>query len=414
MSEKFRNMAAAPQQAFGRARRHFEKITPKTKRGNLARGAAITMTGLFQFLAWAFNKTVLDNSALRAGERALRDMRVAKNKKGQERQFQLFMKKYPNFSAHIIYYLMFAISIGGVKVFRDLSHGDGGDGKIPTETVVHKTKKNPVAIDTNTVEGMLAAYWNDIAIGLTELETYRKKPVVQKGEHRATNGLGVTYYYTRNKNGKITRRAATEKMPAMSYDENYEQLRMHLEYETLPRVIEATKDVDGITDAQKVALVFAGYQRPADVKRIVKKLRVARTRQQVADAFKEMGNISEKYRNGTMRRRWICAAYATGMITSDDLLNMARDSFSKTNINSIIKDTHFVLTDEVVKYVLSRQNGNNTVFEFLSTFNTGKKILGIAQSHRAAYNAASKKLRNNAHSGYYDVPGFVFDGKEMA
>lgn len=127
MGEKFRRAVNAPHQAFGRARKKITAMKPKTKRGKVARATGITMTGVFQFLLWAIKYAALDNSALRAGERALRNMKVGKNKNGENKKFPDMVKKYPNLSVHVISYLMFAVTVGGVRACHDMV-GDKDSG----------------------------------------------------------------------------------------------------------------------------------------------------------------------------------------------------------------------------------------------------------------------------------------------
>ena len=76
MSEKFRNIVNFPHRAIGRGTQEIMRTQPDKWYGKVAKGAGVTMTGLAQFLFWATKYITLDNHALRAGERKLRDMRV--------------------------------------------------------------------------------------------------------------------------------------------------------------------------------------------------------------------------------------------------------------------------------------------------------------------------------------------------
>ena len=97
-----------------------------------------------------------------------------------------------------------------------------------------------------------------------------------------------------------------------------------------------------------------------------------------------------------MKRRWVCAAYALGLITTDDLLDMHRDAFSRVDINNIMRNGKFLLGPETVKYVLSRENSNNTVKEFLGEFDMGRNIIkGLKpQEHIAIFNIESQTAEN--------------------
>lgn len=121
MAEKFRNIVNAPHRAFARARKKIEAMQPETKKGKAARIAGISVSAMFQFLLWATKYVALDNHVLRAAENTLREMEVGKNKSGNDKKVSSFMKRYPNFSAHMLYYLMFVLTIGGGKVA--VSHG---------------------------------------------------------------------------------------------------------------------------------------------------------------------------------------------------------------------------------------------------------------------------------------------------
>ena len=121
MSEKFRNIVNLPHRAFGRATQEIKRIQPDKWYGKVAKGAGMTMTGLAQFLFWATKYITLDNHALRAGEKALRDMRVGKNKKGENKKLHEFMKRHPNLSSHMIYYMLIMLIVGGTKAGIEIS-----------------------------------------------------------------------------------------------------------------------------------------------------------------------------------------------------------------------------------------------------------------------------------------------------
>lgn len=121
MAEKFRKIVNAPHRAFGRATEKIRQMNPTSKTGKVGRVAGMTTTALFQFLLWATKYITLDNHALRKLEETLRDMQVGKNKKGQDKKLSSLMKQYPNLSAHLIYYMMFASIIGGTVVADKVS-----------------------------------------------------------------------------------------------------------------------------------------------------------------------------------------------------------------------------------------------------------------------------------------------------
>ena len=121
MSEKFRNIVNFPHMAFGRATQEIKRMQSDKWYGKAAKGAGMTMTGLAQFLFWATKYITLDNHALRAGEKKRNNMRVGKNKKGENKKLQEFMKRHPNLSSHVIYYMLIMLIVGGTKAGIEIS-----------------------------------------------------------------------------------------------------------------------------------------------------------------------------------------------------------------------------------------------------------------------------------------------------
>lgn len=121
MSETFRNIVNFPHEAFGRATKKIMRKQPEEWYGKMAKGVGVTATGLFQFLFWITKYIALDNHVLRAGEKKLRDMQIGKDKNGQNNKLHTFMKKYPDLSSHIIYYMLILSVIGGVKAGSEIS-----------------------------------------------------------------------------------------------------------------------------------------------------------------------------------------------------------------------------------------------------------------------------------------------------
>lgn len=118
MSEKFRKVVNAPHRAMGKLKKKIAQSDAK----DLARKTGMTTTALFQFLLWATKYVTLDNHALRAMERGFANKKIGKNKKGENKKLDEILKKYPNLSSHLLYYLMFAITtMGGIKIAKDKS-----------------------------------------------------------------------------------------------------------------------------------------------------------------------------------------------------------------------------------------------------------------------------------------------------
>lgn len=119
MSEKFRKIVSVPHKVFGRARKNIAALKPQTKKGKAGRVAGVAVTGMFQFLLWAVKYAALDNPALRNMEKGFANMRVGKNKKGEDKKLSVFAKKHPNLSSHVLYYMMMAAMIAGGNAALD-------------------------------------------------------------------------------------------------------------------------------------------------------------------------------------------------------------------------------------------------------------------------------------------------------
>ena len=417
MSKKFEKIVNAPHKVFGRAKDKLlgwkiegenPKIkietTDKTVTINVpekefkkgVRAAGISVTGLGQFLFWAAKYLTLDNHLTRQLEK------LFTNKKGSKKKI-----KHPNLVGHIVYYIMVAATVAGVDLSRDesviketvkewiadLTDDDDDDKDGKTIDIMSVDVKSSVKDINNTVPHLKAIstnqsqsefvkqaakeYWDEIAVALTELETYRAAPKLHSGEKRYTNGLGCTWYYYYDKKGKLHQRANYKNnTKTLSKDKNYEQARRHLIYETLPALYDAIKPYNNITPQMQIALLMAGYQRPADMKYIAKKLAAAKTVQQVADAFADVSDVPSSYREGTRVRRYTCALYAIGAISAEQMLDWTRDSFSMINVNTIYRNGHFFISQQNVEFLLGRSRPNtNTVRKFLNDFDTGRKIV---------------------------------------
>lgn len=396
----------------------------KIKKGGKVAG--ISLIVLMQFIAWAVKYAVLDNHLTRKLEELLAKTKKT-DKKGKVKLWRNFVSKNPNLVGHIAYYMMIAATGAGVDLAQDDSairqtvkewvadvtddedKNEEDDGKIiyfdegkSNIKNLNNTVPHLRAISTNQsrskfVKQALEEYWDEIAVALTELETYRASPRLHSGENRYTNGLGCTWQYWYNDNGVLYReKNLKNNSKTMSADKNYEQVRRHLIYETLPALYNAIKPYDNITPQMQIALLMAGYQRPADMKHIANKLAVATTVQQVADAFADVSSVPSDYRDGTRVRRYTCALYAIGAISAEQILDWTRDSFSMVNVNTIYKNEHFVITQQNIEYLLGRSRPNtNTVREFLNNFDTGRKIVAGIKTSRGKFKFDEKEQDSN-------------------
>lgn len=370
---------------FDNARRRLLQIYPESKLGQTAKVGGYFLLSLISYMIKTFDIVLVNNALLRGMERGYKSLFTAEIKtESVDDKFVEFMQRHPWILSYLTYYMMLAGIVAGGNRLRDDARDDSNVAKIE---IVDKV--NPDKEVAGSAVLSLDAYWADIAVGLTELETYRATPRKHVGESRYTYGLGTTWTYFYDDNGKLRQMPNDDNTNIRDRDENYEQVRRHLEFDTMPALVRATGGAKNITDRHAIALVLAGYQRPSDMAHIAARLDVAQTAQEVADAF-AAGKIPSKWREGTLKRRWVCAAYAAGVITTEDLLKMRRDAFSKVDINNIYRNGHFLLGEQTVKYVMTRPSINGSVEKFLSGFDTGRKILGTVKNRGIVAHTAIK------------------------
>lgn len=222
MSEKFRDIVNAPHRAFGHARRRIAANHPSRPAARVARGAGLTVTGLFQFLCWVTKYVALDNAVLRGMEKSL----AAGGKKSGRHTNKLstLIKNNPNLSAHLIYYTMLGAIAGGA----DFAVNTAPD-------MVQNYKEWRAARDASAaVAGTYAAYLNK----MRPLTPFLIADLIQKeGVHLdSKTGLHTPY---RDGNGVPTigfgstvlkdGRRVTMRTPPITNDEAYELARHHIE-----------------------------------------------------------------------------------------------------------------------------------------------------------------------------------------
>ena len=372
-----------------------------------------------EYTVRALNALMVDNPVLRGIEKKLRTAK--KTKAGKSLPSKVYagalnkIKENPAKSSYAAYYALLAtllfsakgIALSGKETSDDKKQPAQGhviDNDNATNLVVPAQDVQPLedaiaqqtlmlqvinSDDADFVNKAINEYWPTIAVGLTEFETYRDTPKKHSGETRYTNGLGCTWQYWYDNSGKLYKKENLQgNTDALSRDKNYEQAKRHLIYETMPSLKTAIKGKNNITAQQCVALCFVGYQRPADMDNIASAISKAKNAQEIADAFQYYTG-SNKWRDGTLKRRWWCAAYALGLISIQDLMTLPRDAFSRINLNNVYRNGHFLLGKETVKYALNTaRNGTQTsVDAFLNSFQTGRTLLATArqQSSGAVY-----------------------------
>lgn len=119
MSEKFRKIVNAPHIAAGKLVQNIKKTNPEKTAGKIARGAGLGAAGLTQFLLWLTKYVTLDNHITREGEKLFARIKVGKNKKGEDKKFHKFVKKNPNFTSIVSWWMLLATIGGGAQIVLD-------------------------------------------------------------------------------------------------------------------------------------------------------------------------------------------------------------------------------------------------------------------------------------------------------
>ncbi len=320
------------------------------------------------FIVWVTKYAFLDDRIVHKLETEFEYIKNIANKQYKEIAAKKILKKYPLVKALLMYLLLISGTvINGTTVFKNRK--DKKENK--TEVVSNKTDKDNTV---DTISSDIDVYFPSVFVGLSELETYRDTPRLHQGENRYTYYLGLTWVYERGANGKLIQHACVGKWKDKSVQftnkECQEQVKMHLEYETFKKVHAVYKNTDVAENYNViVGLLLAGYQRSGDIKGIAQLLSVAKNSQDIADAFTYYkGN--KKWKNGTLKRRWICAAYAVGVIDDNDLLNMRMDAFANLKIDTYCSrdkngKLHFNLDHNTVSKVLGIKSKNRFVRDFV-------------------------------------------------
>lgn len=289
MAEKFRDIVNFPHRAFGRATQKIMRTQPDKWYGKIAKGAGLTMTGFAQFLFWATKYITLDNHALRAGERKLRDMRVGKNKDGENKKLQEFMKRHPNLSSHMIYYMLIASIAGGIKAGVEIS--DLVES-VKIEREAERAKRGTYAEYLDKMRGALPYLVADLIAkeGVKVNEQGMHIPYLD-GRGIWTIGFGSTVLKDGTRVNKNT--------PPITTQEAYELACWHImENETLFRLYcydVVFDDVDINRASELIALSAATYNVGTD---LIEQAKVGAKRNRKYDErFAELDKLHAQYGN---------------------------------------------------------------------------------------------------------------------
>ncbi|MBQ0013477.1 MAG: tetratricopeptide repeat protein [Proteobacteria bacterium] len=341
----------------------------------------VKMTEMSDFAEWVKKYRLLNSRLINSLEKELGSIKRIKDKFTKKQAITNFLYKNTSIAVLLADWLLVAGMLGNVRF--PVKQNDKKQYKKEAVTPVVKKQivVNPYVStsEPDFINKALKKYFPHILVGLAELETCFESPVLISGESRATYYLGLTWVYERNDEGKIIQHPCTGKWRAVAAEftnkEKQQQLKMHLEHETLGRLQKYAQKIDDMQDHRiSIALLWAGYQRSVDMGGIVNLLSKAQTKQDKADAFAYYGG-NAKWRRGTLKRRWLCAAYAVGIIDDNDLLNMNMDAFASLKISNYYKrdqngQYHFLLDEDTVKQVLGLTTKNERVKDFV-----GKEIV---------------------------------------
>ena len=284
------------------------------------------------------------------------------------------MQKHSN-SKNKIKKILFGIATLGLVTFGGTKAGKIINNKNRDKEDIIKEPEIP----SNFTSLAMAQYYPELFIAVEELETYRATPKKHTKETRYTYWNGLTWVYTVSKNGTITQHSCNGKYKDMAAGFNREQceeqFRLHLCFDTFKSLKSAISGKNNINHQQIIGLLMVGYQLPGKMAPIATRLNNATNNQQIMDAFKYNLPENPLWREGTLKRRWWCGAYATGLITVDDLLSLKKDAFSKISLDKVAtgikrnKDgyvlsiEHFKFDTSTVQYALNtaRTKGDNPI-----------------------------------------------------
>lgn len=261
MAQAFRNVVSTPELAAEKLRKMIQKTNPekfvagrralKNEKGekdvnaelkddiaigalNIAKWSAWLAAGGTQFMLTLARWMTLDNSILRQMEDKLKEVKVGVNKNGNKKLLHAFAKKYPNLSAHILWYFALSLVVGGgVVVSQSEKVADAADKAVETVDKAVDTVKDINIFNAKTVPETYSEFLKQAKL-LTPLVI--ADLIAKEGVNLNKDGLHEVYLDGKNvptigygstvlKNGK----KVTKNTPPITNEEAYELARWHLE-----------------------------------------------------------------------------------------------------------------------------------------------------------------------------------------
>lgn len=144
MAKKFREVVNIPPKKLAEKIKGIkENEHPQTKGEKIKKGAKIAGLGVLEFISFAIKYGGFDNQLTRKLEKVYAEMKVGKNEQGQDKKFSSFIKKHPEFSSYMTWWLAILMVIGvakGGKFLKEISDSDEKEGG-KKEVVIGETKE---------------------------------------------------------------------------------------------------------------------------------------------------------------------------------------------------------------------------------------------------------------------------------
>ena len=226
MTDKYRKAVKKPIQALHKKIKQVAGMDAPTKPKKILKGSALVGMGLVEFMMLMVRFVALDNKLMRRLEKKLSEIQVGKDKDGNEKKFQSFVKRNPNMSAVAIWWAMLGMLIGGGSAIVNNKKSDKKN--INIEFILSDDET-----DEEFVAGTYGAYFDNIR---TITPFLIADLIAKEGVHTNKNGMHVPYLDSRGvwtigfgstmlKDG----RRVSQNTHPITNEEAYELARWHLE-----------------------------------------------------------------------------------------------------------------------------------------------------------------------------------------
>ena len=381
----------------------------------------------------SLNAIFLDNALIDKWEKDKENIKTKKDDSSFQRFFKNLQKSHPRVAAKLQLWMVYALMtmglVGGKSVYdnRDEIKQFVKEWRLGKENK-EKQKETKIIEPVYDVsspkfkENFVNENWFDLVVSLLEFETWHDTPKKQYNEKRQTYGPGLTWVYLDGKQKPCKGKKYVGMVADFSEEQIWNQVKQHCLYpgECFSVMQSELKKYDFFeaTQNQIFGLFIAGYQMPSRLKDGVVKVKIGKRKkervaytgivhrlkdagnniQKIVDSFMAGVEVEDVWRDGTNKRRWWCAMYYIGKISTEDLLSMDMDAFSKVHIDRIVKDGHFVFDDETIQYALSQKKiENGTVQDFIDAhFVLNDKDMVVKNNNEKQEKTSKKKSKKVA------------------